>query len=38
MEEYLDRYEGIMSDILNTTTFDENSDLSTPYLGKSYMT
>ena len=36
-EEYLDRYEGITSEILNTTGFDENSDLSTTYLGKSHM-
>ena len=28
-EEYLDVYEGIQSEILNTTRFDENSDLST---------
>ena len=28
-------YEGIQSEILNTTRFDENSDLSTIYLGKS---
>ena len=34
-EEYLDVYEGIQSEILNTTRFDENSDLSTTYLGKS---
>ena len=34
-EEYLDIYEGIQSEILNTTRFDENSDLSTTYLGKS---
>ena len=33
-EEYLDVYEGIQSEILNTTRFDENSDLSTTYLGK----
>ena len=33
-EEYLDVYEGIQLEILNTTRFDENSDLST-YLGKS---
>ena len=33
-EEYLDMYEGIQSEILNTTRFDENSDLSTTYLGK----
>ena len=31
-EEYLDKYEGIKSEILNTTRFDENSDLSTKYL------
>ena len=34
-EEYLNMYEGIQSEILNTTSFDENSDLSTTYLGKS---
>ena len=28
-EEYLDVYEGTQSEILNTTRFDENSDLST---------
>ena len=33
-EEYLDRYEGIKSEILNTTRFDEKSDLSTTCLGK----
>ena len=33
-EEYLDKYEGIKSEILNITRFDENSDLSTTYLGK----
>ena len=27
-EEYLDMYEGIHSEILSTTRFDENSDLS----------
>ena len=32
--EYLHVYEGIQSEILNTTRFDENSDLSTMYLGK----
>ena len=37
-EEYLDRYEGIKSEILNTTRFDENLDLSTAYLGKVNMT
>ena len=34
-EEYLKVYEGIQSEIVNTTRFDENSDLSTTYLGKS---
>ena len=33
-EEYLDVYEGIQSEILSTSRFDENSDLSTTYLGK----
>ena len=33
-EEYLDVYEGIQSEILSTTRFDENSDLITTYLGK----
>ena len=26
-EEYLDVYEGIQSEVVNTTRFDENSDL-----------
>ena len=33
-EEYLDVYEGIQSEILSTTRFDKNSDLSIMYLGK----
>ena len=37
-EEYLDRYEGVISEILNTTRFDENTDLSTTYIGKLRMT
>ena len=37
-EEYLDRYEGVQSEIMDTTRFDENSDLSTTYLGKINMT
>ena len=37
-EEYLDRYEGVMSEILNTTRIDENTDLSTTYFGKLRMT
>ena len=36
-EEYLDRYKGVKSEILNTTRFDENSDLSMTYLGRSNM-
>ena len=32
-EEYLDVYKGIQSEIVNSTGFDENSDLSTTYLG-----
>ena len=32
-EEYLDLYEGIQSEIVNTTRFDENPNLSTTYLG-----
>ena len=34
-EEYLDVYEEIQSEVVNTTRFDENSDLSTTYLGRS---
>ena len=34
-KEYLNIYEGIKSEIVNTTRCDENSDLSTTYLGKS---
>ena len=33
-EECLDVYKGTQSEILSTTRFDENSDLSTTYLGK----
>ena len=32
--EYLDVYEGIQSDIVSSSRFDENSDRSTAYLGK----
>ena len=32
--EYLDVYEGFQSEILRTTRYYENSDLSTIYLGK----
>ena len=34
-EEYLNVYEGIQSEIINTIRFDENSDSSTIYLGRS---
>ena len=34
-EEYLDVYEGIQSEIVSTTRFNENSDLSATYLGRS---
>ena len=37
-EEYLDRYEGVKSEIVDTTRFNENSDLRTPYVGKTNMT
>ena len=37
-EEYLDIYDGIQTEILSTTRFDENSDLSTTYLGRAEMT
>ena len=37
-EEYLDRYEGVKSEIVDTTRFDENSDLSTIFLGRVDMT
>ena len=33
-EEYLDLYEGIHLEIVNTTRFNEIADLSTTYLGK----
>ena len=33
-EEYMDIYEGIYSEIISSNRFDENSDLSTTYLGR----
>ena len=33
-EEYMDIYEGIHSDIVHSNRFDENSDISTMYLGR----
>ena len=32
-DEYLDVYEGIQSDIVSSNKFNENSDISTTYLG-----
>ena len=37
-EEYLDRYEGVKLERVDTTRFDKNSDLSTIHLGKVNMT
>ena len=37
-EQYLDRCEGVKSEIVDTTRFDENSELSTSYLGMINMT
>ena len=34
-KEYLDMYNGIQTEIVNTSRFNENSDLSTTYLGRS---
>ena len=36
--EYLDMYDGFTPEVLCTTKFDENSDLSTIYLGRIDMT
>ena len=33
-EEYLDVYEGIQSDIVSSSRFDEQSNISMTYLGK----
>ena len=33
-DEYLDVYEGILSDIVSSSRFDENSHISTTYLGR----
>ena len=37
-EKYLDRYEGVKPEIVDTTRFDKNSDFSMTYLGKINMT
>ena len=34
-EDYLDRYKGVKSEMLSTTRFNENSDFSMTYLGRS---
>ena len=34
LKEYINIYDGIQSQRLSTTRFDENSDLSTIYLGR----
>ena len=33
-EEYMDIYEGIHSEVVSSNRFDENSDISTKYLGR----
>ena len=35
---YLDKYDGIQAEISQMTKFDESTDLSTTYLGKTDMT
>ena len=35
---YLDMYEGLHAEMVYTNRFDENSDLSTTYLGQTKMT
>ena len=37
-EEYLDRLKGVKPEVVDTTRFNENSDFSTTYLGKTNMT
>ena len=37
-DEYFDRYDGNYAEILQATRFDESTDLSTTYLGKTDMT
>ena len=36
--EYLDVYEGVYAEVISTDRFDEDTDLSTPYLGQVDMT
>ena len=35
---YFDKYDDIYAEISQATRFDESTDLSTTYLGKTYMT
>ena len=35
---YLDRYDGVQAEVLQVTRFDESTDLSTTYLGKTDVT
>ena len=35
---YLDMYEGVQADVVYSTRFDESSDLSTTYLGRTTVT
>ena len=37
-EEYLDMYDGVKSEVFHSTKVDENSDLTTTYLGRIDMT
>ena len=36
--DYLDMYEGVQADVVYSTRFDECSDLSTTYLGRTHIT
>ena len=36
--EYLDTYKGIQSEVISTTRIDDNSDLTTTYLGRTDIT
>ena len=36
--EYLDVYEGVYAEVINSDKFDEDTDISTTYLGKVDMT
>ena len=36
--DYLDVYEGVYAEVISTDKFDEDTDLSTPYLGQVDMT